>query len=93
VTASPSPGHPDRKPEATVPHHIHDVVARIFITALDIRPPRSSRHDRGQATTEYVLVLLGVAAIAIAVATWATSSGKVGELLDRVFDHVAGQVG
>jgi hypothetical protein len=49
--------------------------------------------ERGQATTEYVLVLLGVAAIAIAVVAWATRSGKVGELLDRVFDHVAGQIG
>ena len=52
---------------------------------------RASR-ERGQATTEYVLVLLGVAAIAIAVVAWATRSGKVGELLDRVFDHVAGQI-
>jgi hypothetical protein len=51
------------------------------------------RRERGQATTEYVLVLLGVAAIAIAVVAWASQSGKVGELLDRVFDHVADQVG
>jgi hypothetical protein len=49
--------------------------------------------ERGQATTEYVLVLLGVAAIAIAVVAWATQTGKVGELLDQVFDHIAGQIG
>ena len=47
---------------------------------------------RGQATTEYVLVLLGVAAIAIAVGAWAARSGKVGDLLDKVFDNLADQV-
>jgi len=46
----------------------------------------------GQAVTEYVLLLLGVAAIALAVLTWATASGKVGELLDRVFDAITSNV-
>jgi hypothetical protein len=50
------------------------------------------RRERGQATTEYVLVLLGVAAIAIAVATWAASSGRIGALLDRVFDDIDTQI-
>ena len=57
-----------------------------------LRARLCSTRQRGQATTEYVLVLLGVAAIAIAVVAWATRSGKVGELLDRVFDHVAGEI-
>jgi Flp pilus assembly pilin Flp len=63
------------------------------IYALDARV-RNALIDRqrGQATTEYVLVLLGAAAIAVAVVAWATRSGKVGELLDRVFDHVAGEI-
>ena len=51
-----------------------------------------ARRERGQATTEYVLVLLGVAAIAIAVGAWAARSGKIGDLLDRVFDNLADQV-
>jgi hypothetical protein len=63
--------------------------ARLLVSRASVRTPRD---DRGQATTEYVLVLLGVAAIAIAVVTWATRTGKVGELLDRVFDHVEGQI-
>ena len=63
------------------------------IYALDarVRTVLADR-QRGQATTEYVLVLLGAAAIAVAVVAWATRSGKVGELLDRVFDHVAGEI-
>jgi hypothetical protein len=44
--------------------------------------------DRGQATAEYSLVLLGAAAVALAAVAWATRSGKVGELLDTVFDLV-----
>lgn len=42
----------------------------------------------GQAVTEYVLLLLGVAAIALAVLTWATATGKIGDLLDSVFDSI-----
>lgn len=48
--------------------------------------------DRGQAVTEYVLLLLGVAAVALAVVAWATRTGKIGELLDAVFDAIAGRV-
>ena len=52
-------------------------------------PPR---FQRGQAVTEYVLLLLGVAALALGVATWAARTGKIGELLDRVFDAISAQV-
>jgi hypothetical protein len=52
-----------------------------------------TRRQRGQATTEYVLVLLGVAAIALVVATWAARTGKITELLDRVFDSIASDIG
>ena len=44
--------------------------------------------DRGQATAEYALVLVGVAALALLVLAWATDTGKVGELLDAVFDRL-----
>ena len=53
---------------------------------------RTTRHghttQRGQATAEYALVLLGVAAIALMVAAWAAKSGKIGQL----FDAVVGQL-
>ncbi|MDQ6698217.1 MAG: hypothetical protein M3Z46_12245 [Actinomycetota bacterium] len=40
--------------------------------------------ETGQATAEYALVLLGVAAIALLVAAWATRSGMIGQLFDAV---------
>ena len=44
--------------------------------------------DAGQATAEYALVLLGAAVIAIALVTWATGSGRIGDLFDAVFDEL-----
>jgi hypothetical protein len=47
--------------------------------------------DNGQATTEYALVLLGAALVALLVVAWATSgggAGKIGHLFDRVIDAV-----
>jgi hypothetical protein len=47
--------------------------------------------DRGQATTEYALVMLGAALVALLVVAWATGgggAGKVGRLFDRVLDSV-----
>jgi len=46
------------------------------------------RDDRGQTTAEYALVLLGAAAVALALLAWATKSGKIGYLLDGVIDQV-----
>ena len=51
--------------------------------------------DRGQATTEYALVMLGAAVIALLVVGWATSgggAGKIGNLFDRVIDAVTGKL-
>jgi Flp pilus assembly pilin Flp len=53
---------------------------------------RIARGERGQATAEYALVLLGAAAVAILVIGWAAKSGKIGELLDAVFDTVTRKV-
>ncbi len=53
------------------------------------RPPPSSQS--GQATAEYALVLLGVAAIALLVAAWATKSGKIGQLFDAVIGKLISQ--
>lgn len=47
--------------------------------------------DRGQATSEYALVMLAAALIALLVVAWATSgggAGKIGQLFDRVVDSV-----
>jgi hypothetical protein len=51
--------------------------------------------DAGQATTEYALVLLGAAVIALLVVAWATSgggAGKIGGLFDRVLDSITSKV-
>jgi Flp pilus assembly pilin Flp len=51
--------------------------------------------DRGQATTEYALVMLGAAVIALLVVGWATSGGgggKIGDLFDRVIDAITGKL-
>ena len=42
----------------------------------------------GQASTEYALVLLGAAAVALLVTGWATHTDKIGHLLDAVLDQV-----
>ena len=45
----------------------------------------------GQATTEYALVLLGAAVIALLVIAWATDgggAGRIGELFDTVLSEI-----
>jgi len=57
-----------------------------------VRLPRRLRHrQRGQATTEYALILLVAAVVAIGVITWATAgggAGKIGSLFDSILDSV-----
>lgn len=52
--------------------------------------------EKGQATTEYALVLLGAAVVALLVVSWATSGGgggKVGRLFDRIIDEITSRIG
>jgi hypothetical protein len=56
---------------------------------------RARAHDRadregeaGQATAEYALVLLGAAAVALLVVSWATKTNVVAKLLDAVFGEL-----
>lgn len=51
----------------------------------------SSQCSRGQATTEYALILLVAAIIALLVIAWATAgggAGKIGSLFDTVFNDI-----
>ena len=58
----------------------HDLLSRV-------------RHDeRGQATAEYALVLLGAAAVALLVVGWATHTDLIGKLLDTVMNNLTGKV-
>jgi hypothetical protein len=81
------------------------LVARLHVALLALAeppPPASdeptvsrARGDRGQATTEYALVLLAAALVALLVIAWATAGGgaaKIGRLFDRVIDAVIDKV-
>ncbi|MCY3578385.1 MAG: DUF4244 domain-containing protein [bacterium] len=50
------------------------------------------RSDRGQATAEYALILLGAAAVAMLLVSWVTKTNRIGNLLDAVFRHITGLV-
>lgn len=60
------------------------VAAHMFVVRVARGVRRRMADASGQATAEYALVLLGVAAIALLVAAWATKSGKIGQLFDAV---------
>lgn len=49
-------------------------------------------HERGQATAEYALVLLGAGAVAMLVVAWATKTNRIGSLLDTVFKSLTGLI-
>lgn len=58
-------------------------------------PADAAVRDRGQATTEYALVLLAAALVGLLVIGWATSGGgaaAVGKLFNRVIDSVIDKV-
>lgn len=59
----------------------------VLISSRALRRP-----ERGQATAEYALVLLGVAALALLVLAWAGGTDKIGDLLDAVIDSIIDKV-
>lgn len=55
----------------------------------------SPDRDRGQATTEYALVLLAAALVGLLVVGWATTGGgaaAIGRLFERVIESVIDKV-
>jgi hypothetical protein len=57
-----------------------------------LRHPAPRHRQRGQATTEYALVLLGAAAIALLLVGWATRTGAFASLLDAVLESIKKKV-
>ena len=53
---------------------------------------RRAADQRGQASAEYALVLLGAAAVALLIVGWATHTNRVGKLLDSVLDTLRDKV-
>ncbi len=68
------------------------VTLHTLVLAADERLRRRLRHDGGQSTAEYALVLLGAAGVALLLVAWATKSGKVTDLLNSVLDRVLDSV-
>lgn len=67
-------------PETTVPEPL-----------VTDTPPVRCRGQRGQATTEYALILLAAALVGLLVVAWATAggaAGRIGQLFDQVVDSV-----
>lgn len=60
----------------------------LYVSARTYLSARLS--ERGQASAEYALVLLGAAAIALLIVSWATHSNKIGELFNAVLDRLKG---
>ena len=56
-----------------------------LVRALSVRLPMDD--ERGQTTAEYALVLLGVAAVALALTTWA-GGARIASFLDAIFDRL-----
>jgi Flp pilus assembly pilin Flp len=46
------------------------------------------RDEAGQTTAEYALVIVGAAAIAVLLITWAKDSGAITDLFDSVIDRI-----
>lgn len=65
----------------------------MFIALAQSEVLRNRSSERGQATAEYALVILGAATLAGLVLAWASSTGRVSKLLNAVLDAVIGQVG
>jgi Flp pilus assembly pilin Flp len=47
-----------------------------------------ARAESGQTTAEYALVILGAAAIATLLITWAKGSGAISDLFDEVIGKI-----
>lgn len=62
---------------------------RLHAMCLHLKQRESSH---GQATAEYALVIVGAAAVALLLLGWATGTGKITALLDKVIGMVSDMV-
>jgi hypothetical protein len=59
-----------------------------MLSLLVARARRRSPGESGQSTAEYALVILGAAALATLLITWATNSNAVSGLFDKVIGKI-----
>lgn len=65
------------------------------LRSRQLEKPETFTVDRGQATSEYALVMLAAALIALLAVGWASSgdgAGKIGQMFDRVLDDVSTRI-
>lgn len=77
-------------------HRLSCAMTRAYVRIHTWLRSHDTHDDAGQATTEYALVMLGAALVALLVVSWATSgggAGKVGRLFDRILDRIISQAG
>lgn len=70
-------------------------VVRHLVTTVTTDERLDWRSERGQATTEYALVLLAAALVGVLVIGWATAGGgaaAIGRLFDRAIESVIDQL-
>jgi hypothetical protein len=76
--------------------HLHTTLTATFESTVDLGRHRlAARGDRGQATTEYALVLLAAALVGLMVVAWATAGGgaaRISRLFNSVIDAVIDRV-
>jgi Flp pilus assembly pilin Flp len=72
------------------------LIVRLQTAAISFTDTRLRRDDeRGQATTEYALVLLAAALVGLMVVAWATAGGgaaRISKLFNSVIDSVIDKV-
>ena len=49
-------------------------------------------NELGQSTAEYALVILGAAAVALLLITWASSTGSITNLFESIISRVGSKV-
>ena len=69
---------------------VHLYVALLGL--VDASRRRIVTDQRGQASAEYALVLLGAAAVALLIVAWATKTDLVEKLFDKVLKAITGKV-
>ncbi len=79
----PAPVHRGADPLLRASAAVHALAA---VAAHRLAAARSD--DRGQATAEYALVILGAAAVAALLMAWAGQTNRISRLLDAILDNV-----
>ena len=64
----------------------------VTTTLAHVAGAHRRRTERGQASAEYALVLLGVAAVALLVSAWAAKTDGIGRLFDAVLEKLVDSV-